>query len=321
MSTGTWEGALTGAFTGAVTFGVGRGLKASGHFKAASGGLNATGRAISAASTGVASGVASELQGGKFGHGFASSAVSFAAGEGAIALDSSAFEQFTIEVIAGGTASEITGGKFANGALTAALQSSVRLGLTQTRALSSQEVVDGALANTAYGGALPEGYEYALPWSKDRDTELEFALAVNSETGDSVYIFSGTNEMNDWPHNFAQGLGKHSSQYQHALDIGSNAQPGTRFVGQSLGGGLAAAAALAAGGRATIFNAAGVHPKTISSVPLAKVSSAQITHIYSTYDVLQPVNILTAGRIYGEQVRVGAAGWHPMGQMCKAIGC
>ncbi|GLS26533.1 RHS repeat-associated core domain-containing protein [Marinibactrum halimedae] len=69
---------------------------------------------------GVVGGVMAELQGGKFGHGFAAAGVGFAAGATAEVNNWSTGAQFAVSVIAGGTASEITGGKFANGAVTSA---------------------------------------------------------------------------------------------------------------------------------------------------------------------------------------------------------
>jgi hypothetical protein len=60
---------------------------------------------------------------------------------------------------------------------------------------------------------------------------------------------------------------------------------GTHWVGHSLGGGMASAAAIVTGGRATTYNAAGVHGNTVGRVlglhggygTLASVSPGQIT--------------------------------------------
>ncbi|NKI35226.1 hypothetical protein HFP89_08610 [Wenzhouxiangella sp. XN79A] len=213
--------------------------------------------------------------------------------------------------------SEMTGGKFANGALTAAMQFSVKQALTFDRGLTDAERTRGALANAAYGRDLPKGWEMR-EWFLNEESGFQAMLVINEELGESALVFTGTNQGIDWLHNFRQGLGMVSQQYEQAMALGSRFKDSVHYVGQSLGGGLAQAAAIAAGGSATVFNSAGVNPRTVRGHDPSKAS---ITHIYSSYDVLQPVNILTPGRIYGEQVRVGAAGWHPMPDMCRGIGC
>ena len=80
------------------------------------------------AAHGALSGVMSVLNGGKFGHGFASGFVSKAAGEHLLnggekgkALGTSTSRTFIVGII-GGTVSAATGGKFANGAIQSAIQ-------------------------------------------------------------------------------------------------------------------------------------------------------------------------------------------------------
>ncbi|WP_445358897.1 RHS repeat-associated core domain-containing protein [Microbulbifer sp. ANSA005] len=72
--------------------------------------------AIKGAVLGLLGGITSELQGGEFGHGFASS------GLGAFANGLFPTDNFVVGIIVGGTISRLSGGKFANGAVTAALQ-------------------------------------------------------------------------------------------------------------------------------------------------------------------------------------------------------
>ena len=60
-----------------------------------------------------------ELQGGSFGHGFASSATTAAASPYIHNPDGDIVAQTVVAALIGGTVSEISGGKFANGALTA----------------------------------------------------------------------------------------------------------------------------------------------------------------------------------------------------------
>ena len=107
VSSGSWNGALWGAFSAAVMAGAGSQF----------GGLSAPKRFFS---MGMAGGVMSSLQGGKFGHGFVS------AGTGAVmpGMVGKYIEgiqgQTVAAALVGGTISAMTGGKFANGAAMAA---------------------------------------------------------------------------------------------------------------------------------------------------------------------------------------------------------
>jgi hypothetical protein len=107
-----------GAASGAAFFGVGTLFRAGG----ALAGLNGAAKVAAQMSIhGTVGGIMSELQGGKFGHGFASAALSKGSSilGGAMKLDT--LGNFILTSATGGTASLITGGKFANGAQTAAL--------------------------------------------------------------------------------------------------------------------------------------------------------------------------------------------------------
>ena len=73
--------------------------------------------------SGLAGGIMSALQGGKFGHGFASAGFSAPLGQGlgkALKGLGTKAGSFLAQVVTGGTMSRITGGKFANGAMTGA---------------------------------------------------------------------------------------------------------------------------------------------------------------------------------------------------------
>ncbi len=83
-----------------------------------------------------------------------------------------------------------------------------------------------------------------------------------------VLVFKGTEFTNpdDWKQNVRQGAGKDSSYYRSATDLSKQMkQSGKPFAvsGHSLGGGMAAAAAQVSGVRATTFNAAGLHDRTV----------------------------------------------------------
>jgi hypothetical protein len=90
--------------------------------------------------------------------------------------------------------------------------------------------------------------------------------------GRVVLAYSGTDEGKDWWTNFGQGLGFDTAQYNQAMALARMAKVAygddLAITGHSLGGGLAAAAALAADVPAVTFNAAGVNDRTLSRIGL-----------------------------------------------------
>lgn len=128
VSSGSLQGGLMGAFSAGVFHGIGKEFASMAKGPAGSGfwGTRLTGGQFAAKvlTHGIAGGVMSTLQGGKFGHGFASAGVAQLAAPGIDALDrgNSGFSSGRVAAaaIVGGTASVLSGGKFANGALTAA---------------------------------------------------------------------------------------------------------------------------------------------------------------------------------------------------------
>jgi RHS repeat-associated protein len=125
VATGSTEGALWGAFSAMAFYAVSDIAAASGTPK--DGGFLGSGlrtdRYIArAVFHGMSSGMLSELQGGKFGHGFASAGLSSLSSAYVASVgETNRVAQGAISAIVGGTASELSGGKFANGAATAAM--------------------------------------------------------------------------------------------------------------------------------------------------------------------------------------------------------
>ncbi|RMH88121.1 hypothetical protein EBB59_12165 [Lysobacter pythonis] len=130
IATGSWQGAAYGAFSAALFYGIGsyfeyaRWAQATETSNAFGSGLSWGGYGAKTLAHGVAGGVMSQLQGGKFGDGFASAGVVQAfspaidriPGNGA----SGSAARVAAAALVGGTASAASGGKFANGAATAA---------------------------------------------------------------------------------------------------------------------------------------------------------------------------------------------------------
>lgn len=127
VATGSLEGGLWGAFSAGIFNAIGgayadvAGAKGTGF---AGTGLTSTQFAGKVLSHATAGGVMSVMQGGKFGHGFASAGITQAFAPGIDRIDASNTGYSAARVMAaamvGGTASVASGGKFANGAVTAA---------------------------------------------------------------------------------------------------------------------------------------------------------------------------------------------------------
>ncbi|KYF89819.1 hypothetical protein BE17_49155 [Sorangium cellulosum] len=76
--------------------------------------------------------------------------------------------------------------------------------------------------------------------------------------------FRGTQGGADWQNNFAQGLNMDSPYYRDAVRVGNTLGSSVDYTGHSLGGGLASAAATAAGAQGWTFNAAGLNAGTVT---------------------------------------------------------
>lgn len=122
IQSGTLKGGLQGAFTAAAFFGVGSYFESAKWAKSANDAtkLSAIGRTAKIVAHGVTGGVLSDVQGGKFAHGFASAGFSEAAGPLTESMPTQ-MGRGVVHALIGGTASKLSGGKFSNGAVTAAM--------------------------------------------------------------------------------------------------------------------------------------------------------------------------------------------------------
>lgn len=118
LQTGSGKGALQGGVSAVVFMGI------NAHYgklaSSSSSGLSTAQVAQRALVSGVAGGVLSMVQGGRFGSGFASAGLGSALNPAISAVGDNTYAQTFMAAIVGGTVSEAAGGKFANGAVTAA---------------------------------------------------------------------------------------------------------------------------------------------------------------------------------------------------------
>lgn len=120
-------------------------------------------------------------------------------------------------------------------------------------------------------------------------------------------VFRGTQSGRDWQDNIAQGLNRHSSYYERAVSIGNRVgQSGTSvdMVGHSLGGGLASAASRASGAPGWTFNAAGLHPSTVTRY--GGTAKAPATENITAYQIAR--ELLTGVQEQGPLATLAAAG-------------
>ncbi|CQD81149.1 phospholipase A [Yersinia intermedia] len=109
------------------------------------------------------------------------------------------------------------------------------------------------------------------------DSASGFQAGVYRDSQQYVLSFAGTNDFSDWLSNIRQATGYDDVQYNQAVALGKTAKMafGDALVitGHSLGGGLAATAALASGTFAVTFNAAGVSDYTINRLGMDPIQA------------------------------------------------
>jgi RHS repeat-associated protein len=128
VTTGSLQGGLMGAFSAVLFYGIGQYFDGLSKININEGvmGTGLTGGQFAAKvmAHGVAGGIMGKLQGGKFGHGFASAGVTQLLSPAIERVDRGnegfSAKRVAVAAMVGGTSSAASGGKFANGAITAA---------------------------------------------------------------------------------------------------------------------------------------------------------------------------------------------------------
>lgn len=128
------------------------------------------------------------------------------------------------------------------------------------------------------------------------ESSFRARVYVSGEPGAERYtvVFRGSQSGDDWKSNAQQGLGFDSTHYANALEIGkklARSDADVTLVGHSLGGGLAAEAAIASGRPADTFNAAGLHQNSIEAAQA--VAQANDRGLSSINNYRVPGEILT----------------------------
>ncbi|MFE9580536.1 Mbeg1-like protein [Nocardia sp. NPDC006044] len=118
-----------------------------------------------------------------------------------------------------------------------------------------------------------EEWGISSPLVRDAQTGLRFAVYRN-DSGHTVLAFAGTDaSWKSWKANIYQAVGLEAQQYVLAARIGKLAKnqfhDNLVVTGHSLGGGLAALAAVKSGAPAVTFHAAGLSDQTISRMNLS----------------------------------------------------
>ncbi len=163
-----------------------------------------------------------------------------------------------------------------------------------------------------------------IPSDLGRDAGLRFALYRNA-SGHTVLSFAGTDGLswNSWRANLSQGMGFETLQYLEAGRIGKMAKlaygEDLAMTGHSLGGGLAAFAALKSGAPAVTFNAAGLSDRTIARLSLDPAAArAHAAPLFRNFVCMtDPLTNLQHSRL-GIRIPVAAAAGGVVGSMAGA---
>lgn len=167
---------------------------------------------------------------------------------------------------------------------------------------------------------LPEGYSevsdddlHALGIDpatfEDAGSGLQSALYRTADGGYVLAFRGSDSELSDWLDNGRQGVGLPAQQYTQAMALAQQLDVATggevTFTGHSLGGGLAAAAAMATGQPAVTFDAAGVHDNTAEAAAELRGGGATAASVLAATDQGQIRTYSTSTDILTQQQQSG----------------
>ncbi|HET7315263.1 Mbeg1-like protein [Salinisphaera sp.] len=121
------------------------------------------------------------------------------------------------------------------------------------------------------------------------------ASLTQAPSGRWIVAFRGTNPFSgaDWRDNVDQALLGHSPQYEYAITLARLVKKklgkNVLYVGHSLGGGMADAAAFATGSDAITFNAAGLHPNYRTGPPGSLRNHYIVGEVLTTLQTTTPL--------------------------------
>lgn len=139
------------------------------------------------------------------------------------------------------------------------------------------------------------------------DSQFRAGVFKKNGTGDYSVVFKGTTSGADWLQNLSQGGTGYANYYSRATEMGKRAAGGigydgvnsVKFVGHSLGGGLASAAAHATGQPATTFNAAGLHVFNRDIFNAPPIDAVRVRgEILTTVQSVVPLAPAAVGNVY-----------------------
>jgi hypothetical protein len=186
VQSGTLKGGLQGAFSAAIFFGIGSYFdqaNSASSWARTGDKLNSIGRVSKIVAHGAAGGIMSDLQGGKFAHGFASAGFSEAAGPLTEGIQSD-FLRGAAHALIGGSASSLSGGKFANGAVTGAMSfafgSMARRKDDEGLGYNARKKSAG---NVEYRTDMPEEFAELLRKHPEINAKMDSAMEASDQWG------------------------------------------------------------------------------------------------------------------------------------------
>ncbi|MEZ0607275.1 type VI secretion system tube protein TssD [Fibrella sp. WM1] len=135
---------------------------------------------------------------------------------------------------------------------------------------------------------LPEGWGMIERSVPGKEPVYAVYQSTFEQDAKPILVFRGTdnavNAKADWMTNLLQGNGFDTKQYNGSINLATrlarkyNATGGIEIAGHSKAGGQAAAAGIISGAKTYTFNAAGVHPRTLSRMGNYSLDMARKTN-------------------------------------------